>query len=51
MDIKSAGALLGKKGGDTTKKLYGKKHFSEAGKKGMESRWGKRVKPDEIDKK
>ncbi len=30
-----------KRGGDTTKKKYGSKHFSEAGKKGMAKRWKK----------
>lgn len=32
---------IGKKGGEATVKKYGKKHFSEAGKKGMKARWGK----------
>lgn len=32
--------LISKKGGETTYRLYGKKHFSEAGKKGMKKRWG-----------
>ena len=29
-------------GGKATFRLYGKKHFSDAGKKGMKSRWGDR---------
>jgi hypothetical protein len=32
---------LGKLGGLATKKKYGKKHFSEAGKLGMKKRWKK----------
>ena len=32
---------LGKKGGTTTKKKYGKKHFKEIGKKAAKVRWGK----------
>lgn len=39
-EIQVAASLLGKKGGDTTKKKYGKEHFSKAGRKGMEKRWG-----------
>jgi hypothetical protein len=35
---------FGKQGGVTTKKRYGTKHFSEAGKLGMARRWGKRRK-------
>lgn len=38
MDTRKAGKL----GGDITKKKYGQKHFSNAGKKGMEARWGKK---------
>ena len=30
---------LGKLGGQKTAKKHGKKHFSEAGKKGMAKRW------------
>ena len=30
---------LGKRGGQKTASLHGKKHFSAAGKKGMEKRW------------
>jgi len=30
---------LGKRGGQTTLKKHGKKHFSSAGKKGNEVRW------------
>ena len=33
---------LGKLGGQKTAKLYGKEHYSKAGKKGNESRWGKK---------
>lgn len=32
---------LGALGGQKTAKLYGKDHFSKAGKKGMEKRWSK----------
>lgn len=32
---------LGKLGGKATKKKYGSKHFSDAGKKGAEKRWKK----------
>ena len=35
------GKLLGKQGGLTTKKKYGKSYYVEIGKKGMKSRWGK----------
>ena len=35
---------FGKQGGDATKKRYGRKHFSEAGKIGMAKRWGKKKK-------
>lgn len=34
-------AQLGQLGGLMTAKKYGSKHYSEAGKKGMEKRWGK----------
>jgi hypothetical protein len=34
---------LGGRGGNATKKKLGKKHFSEAGKKGNLVRWGKKV--------
>lgn len=34
---------LGKSGGKKTLKKYGRKHFSEAGKKGMAKRWGKKL--------
>ena len=40
MTNKNAQAL-GKLGGKKTAKKYGKKHFSEAGKKGMAKRWAK----------
>ena len=33
---------LGKLGGKATAKKYGKEHFSKAGKKGNERRWGKK---------
>lgn len=33
---------LGKLGGKATAKKYGKDHFSQAGKKGMKKRWGKK---------
>ena len=33
---------LGKAGGSQTLKKHGKKHFSDAGKKGMLARWGKK---------
>lgn len=37
-----AAQSLGKLGGKATTKKYGKKHFSEAGKKGMAKRWAKK---------
>lgn len=37
----SAAQILGNLGGEKTSLLLGKKHFSEAGKKGMAKRWGK----------
>ena len=36
-----AAVSLGKRGGAKTASLYGAKHFSDAGKKGMAKRWGK----------
>jgi general stress protein YciG len=36
-----AAVELGRKGGQKTASLHGKKHFSAAGKKGMEKRWKK----------
>lgn len=41
--LKSMAKDLGRLGGFATSKKYGKKHFSEAGKKGMAKRWGKKV--------
>lgn len=38
----SAAMKLGKLGGQKTAKLYGKDHFSQAGKKGMKKRWLKK---------
>lgn len=32
--------IMGGIGGKATAKKYGRKHFSEAGKKGMAKRWG-----------
>ena len=37
---------LGKRGGQKTASLHGKKHFSKAGKKGAAKRWGKEEKVD-----
>lgn len=34
---------LGSLGGKSTAKKYGSKHYSEAGKKGMEKRWGNKT--------
>ena len=34
MDHKKFLSMIGKKGGNTTKKKYGKKHFSKLGKMG-----------------
>lgn len=39
--ISSTAKQLGQLGGLATSKKYGSKHYSEAGKKGMEKRWGK----------
>lgn len=39
-EIELAAKKLGKKGGETTAKKYGKSHYSEAGKKGALKRWG-----------
>ena len=33
---------LGKKGGQRTKKKYGKKYFQEIGRKAAKVRWGKK---------
>lgn len=35
-------SMMGALGGKATAKKYGKQHFSNAGKKGMEKRWGKK---------
>ncbi len=40
-ELQDIGKLLGRRGGLTTKKKYGKAHYVEIGKKGMKSRWGK----------
>ena len=39
--MNKAAQELGKKGGQKTASLHGKKHFSDAGKKGMAKRWAK----------
>jgi hypothetical protein len=39
MDTKELAKLLGSIGGKATSRLYGKEHYSKAGKKGMEVRW------------
>jgi hypothetical protein len=39
-DIKKLFQEFGKLGGQATKRKYGKRHFSEAGKRGMAKRWG-----------
>jgi len=44
MKKSEAAQKLGKLGGEATAKKYGKKHFSEAGKKGMKARWEKQKK-------
>jgi len=44
-----AAAELGRKGGKRTKELYGKNHFSKAGKIGAAKRWGKDSSTDEDD--
>ena len=36
---------LGKLGGEATAKKHGKKHFSDAGKKGMAKRWANEPTP------
>lgn len=41
--VAKAAQQLGSLGGKATVKKYGKKHFSEAGKKGMAKRWGKKA--------
>jgi hypothetical protein len=41
-DISELAKKLGSLGGNKTKKKYGKKHFSDIGKKGMKKRWGKK---------
>ena len=37
-------SLLGKRGGQRVKELYGSEHFSKAGKLGMAKRWAGHVK-------
>jgi hypothetical protein len=46
-EISKAASIMGKKGGNVSLKKYGTKFFSDNGKKGMASRWGKK---DVIDK-
>ena len=41
--IKAHYASIGKKGGRAKKRKYGKKAFSEMGKKGAQKRWSKPV--------
>jgi hypothetical protein len=41
-DISAIAKKLGQRGGKKTVELHGKKHFSEAGKRGMAKRWKKR---------
>jgi len=43
MNTTKIAKFLGKKGGDKTLVKYGKKHFSDAGRKGMASRWKKKL--------
>jgi len=38
-----ASSIMGNRGGEKTKELHGKSHFSEAGKKGMAKRWGTKL--------
>ena len=40
--LKEMAQALGKRGGETTHKKYGKAHYSAIGKRGMEKRWKKR---------
>lgn len=40
MDIQEAAKELGKKGGETTLKKHGKKHFSKIGKKSKKRKHG-----------
>jgi general stress protein YciG len=44
-NIKDYLSVIGKKGGSTTKKRHGSKHFSDAGKKGAAKRWNKNNPP------
>jgi general stress protein YciG len=45
-----AAVELGSKGGKKTLEKHGTDHFSKAGKKGAEKRWGKKLSPIEDDK-
>lgn len=38
----------GRKGGQKTASLHGKKHFSKAGKKGAAKRWKEKPKPNLV---
>ena len=42
-----AAQALGKKGGQTTKKKYGRKHYQAIGRLAAKVRWGK-AKPKEL---
>ena len=48
--ISEAAAAMGRKGAAAKLKKYGKEHYSEMGKKGMASRWGKKEDPENTDK-
>jgi hypothetical protein len=50
VDISRYAVQTGKQGGNVTKRKYGSKHFSEAGKKGMAKRWGKKPAEDYGDR-
>lgn len=49
--VRNYHSKIGKKGGAATKKKYGKKHFSEAGRKSVEARRAKKRAKELEDKK
>ncbi len=51
MNASDIAKQLGKRGGAATKRKYGRKHFSEAGKKGMARRWGQLRQPKDLERR
>jgi len=50
-EINEGARKLGKTRGEATKRKYGKKHYSEIGKKGMLKRWNKALVTNHLEEK